>query len=114
MFAQACAAGALCAFATLKTDMNLTLARLFAVGTTVVMFTYFAAFFKIAPHLHEEWYRSALALESAGVLLSAFAMIPVLSSFSCMLKADCRETLEQTAGRAAFFSVPENVQEKTS
>lgn len=108
------AAGAICAFATLKPDMNLTLARVFAVATTAAMFFYFAVFFKMTPHFHEEWYRSGAALEGVGMLLSAFAMIPVLSSFSCMLKADCREELEKKAGRPAFFGVPDSVHEETS
>ena len=104
------ATGAICAFATLKTQQPLLVTRILAVLTTGVMFFYFAGFFKIAPHFHEEWYRSGAALEGVGLLLSAFAMIPVLSCYSCMLKADCREELTRN-GRPAFFSVPESVQD---
>jgi hypothetical protein len=103
------ASAAICAFATLYFNMHLILARVFAVGTTAVMFFCFAVFFKMAPHFHEEWYRSGAALEGVGMLLSAFAMIPVLSYFSCMLKAECRETLERDAGGSNFFSVPDSV-----
>ena len=106
-------AGALLAFLTLFSNMHLLLARMLALGTTAVMFFYFAAFFKMAPHFQEQWYQSPLALEALSMLLSAFAMIPVLSSYSCILKADCRETLTapKPRSRPAFFSVPEGVQE---
>ena len=107
------AAGAACAFASMRTTMGLFLARVFAVGTTSIMFVYFAGFFSMATHFNEGWYRSGAALEGIGMLLSAFAMIPILSAFSCMLKADCRESMQQRhASRAAFFSVPDGVQEE--
>ena len=114
-------AGALFAFATMRREMGLLTARLFAVGTTALMFFYFAGFFRMASFFGDHWYRSGAALEGIGLLLSAFAMIPVLSSFSCILKAD--ETCVLHAGkdreamaskRAAFFSVPEGVREKTA
>lgn len=105
-------AGALCAFISMKGEMPLLLVRVLALVTTGAMFFYFAVFFKMAPHFQEEWYRSAAALEALGMLLSAFAMIPVLSCYSCMLKADCRETLQQAnSTRRAFFSVPEGVKD---
>ena len=105
--------GALLAFGTMFTSMGMNLARLMALGTTAAMFFYFAGFFKIAPHFNDAWYQSGIALEGIGMILSAFAMIPVLSCYSCILKADCREKLEQPS-RRAFFSVPDSVQEKTS
>lgn len=105
--------GALFAFASLHVNMGLWLARVLAIGTTATMFFYFAGFFKLAPHFHETWYQSAAGLEGVGMILSAFAMIPILSCYSCILKADCREKLVQP-GNGAFFGVPEGVQEKTS
>ena len=108
------AAGAVFAFASVRSSMSLPLARVLAVGTTAIMFFYFAGFFKMATHFTETWYRSGAALEGVGMLLSAFAMIPVLSCYSCILKKDCRETLQKAdhTSRRAFFSVPESVQEK--
>lgn len=110
--------GAVLAFITLRTTLNTNTARLFAVATTAVMFFYFAGFFKMAPHFTEYWYRSGTALEGVGLLLSAFAMIPVLSSYSCMLKADCQEAMQQRARRRArrpaFFSVPDNIEENSA
>ena len=103
------AAGAICAFSAIYSSMNLWLARILAVATTGMMFFYFATFFKMAPHFQEEWYRSGLALEGIGMLLSAFALIPVLSCYSCMLKADCREQLQDEKKRPAFFAVPDGI-----
>lgn len=105
-------AGAICAFVSMRGQMPLLVVRLLALATTAVMFVYFAAFFKMAPHFQEEWYRSGAGLEAVGMLLSAFAMIPVLSCYSCMLKADCRESLQRDRERRpAFFSVPESVKD---
>ena len=120
--------GSLFAFVALRNDLGTNLARLFAIGTTAVMFFYFAGFFTLAPHFHEYWYRSGVGLEGVGMLLSAFAMIPVLSCYSCMLKADCAEQLaayerrkqegadknDKGFKRPAFFSVPEHIQEKSA
>ena len=120
--------GSLFAFVALRGDLGNSVARLFAIGTTAVMFFYFAGFFTLAPHFHEYWYRSGVGLEGVGMLLSAFAMIPVLSCYSCMLKADCAERMaayerrkqDEETGRAtgfkrpAFFSVPDNIQEKSA
>ena len=109
-------AGAVFALIATRTSLNNSLARLFAVATTALMFFYFAGFFKMAAHFHEYWYKSGAGLEGVGLLLSAFAMIPVLSSYSCFLKADCEHATSQRDARSvkspAFFSVPETVQDK--
>lgn len=104
-------AGAGMAFASLRSNMPLWLARFFAVATTALMFVYFAGFFSMASHFSAQWYLSGDALKGVGMLLSAFAMIPVLSAYSCLLKAECRESLRSGA-RPAFFRVPESVQEE--
>ena len=92
--------GAFLAFLTLKLQLNLWTVRFLAVVTTAAMFFYFAAFFRLAPNLHEEWYRGADAIEALGLLFAAFSMIPVLSEFSCRMKADCVEE----RGDAPLFS----------
>ncbi|MEE2783657.1 MAG: hypothetical protein VYE04_09870 [Pseudomonadota bacterium] len=107
------AVGALLAFTSMHSKMGIRLARIMALGTTAAMFFYFAVFFKMAPQFHEAWYQSGKALEGIGMLLSGFAMIPVLSCFSCMLKADYREQLKHPTGKKAFFGVPEGIQDKT-
>ena len=45
-------------------------------------------------------------MDALGMLIGAFAMIPVLSDYSCRLKADCREELA-TRKRGSFFSAPQ-------
>ena len=71
---------------------------------------YFAAFFRIVDHFHEQWYRSGMMLEAVGMLISAFAMIPVLSVFSCFMKCDGQEV---GAGDRAIFACPEEEPAKT-
>ena len=110
-------AGAFFALFSAFGHLNTSFARLFAIGTTAVMFFYFAAFFNLAPQLHEYWYRSGVGLEAVGLILSAFAMIPVLSTYSCLLKADCVEAYQPKVvtgdGKsAAFFSVPDHIEER--
>ena len=100
-------------------NLPINVARMFAVATTAIMFFYFAGFFSLAPHLHEYWYRSGVGFEAIGLLLSAFAMIPILSCYSCMLKAGCAEHMENLRKespikRPAFFSVPKNLGEESA
>ena len=120
--------GAALAFLTWIKDLPKIIARIFALGTTAVMFFYFAGFFTMATHFGAEWYKSAAALEGVGLLVSAFAMIPVLSYYSCVLKADCLESLRAQEGgdqasrqahqdntsTRGFFRVPDSVQERPS
>lgn len=100
--------GAVLAFATLVFDMNTTLARLLAICTTGAMFYYFAAFFLMLPGLQEFWFSGQQAIEAIGLLIAAFAMIPVLSDYSCRLKAECRDARQRK--RRAFFTVPQNLE----
>ena len=98
------AAGAVLALASLWRNVSFSFARVFAFLTVAAMFFYFAAFFRIVDHFHENWYRGGMALEAVGMLLSAFAMIPVLSVFSCRMKADC---VEPSSPSQALFSAPD-------
>ena len=101
------AVGSLLAFLTLIPFMSIPVARMFAVATTACMFFYFAGFFSMAPELHTQWYRGMQAREAFSQLMAAFFMIPVLSSYSCRLKAECREAMEKR--RTGFFSVPDEL-----
>jgi heme/copper-type cytochrome/quinol oxidase subunit 2 len=98
------AAGAVLALASLWRNVSFSFARVCAFLTVAAMFFYFAAFFRIVDHFHENWYRGGMALEAVGMLLSAFAMIPVLSVFSCRMKADC---VEPSSTSQALFSAPD-------
>ena len=105
-------AGAFFALVTvIPRGMGVVTARVFAVGTTAVMFFYFAGFFSMAPQFEEGWHQTGAALEGLGMLLSAFLMLPVLSCYSCLLKAEGCEHFraEHEAKGGAFFSVPENI-----
>jgi hypothetical protein len=72
-----------------------------------MMFFFFAAFFLIVPKLTADWYLSQYGWEAVCRILGAFVMIPILSDYSCRLKAECLEARE--ARRTAFFSVPSDV-----
>ena len=85
-------------------------ARIFALGTTAVMFFYFACFFTMAREFQDGWVRTGSGLEGLGLLLAAFMMIPILSCYSCLLKADGCEQPTSAKG-AAFFRVPDDVKE---
>lgn len=103
-------AGAALAFITLKRDISVLLARVLAIATTALMFFYFAGFFKMSLKFNEHWYQGGTALDALGLLISAFAMIAVLSEYSCLLKADCKERMEEK--NRAFFSVPQHIDRK--
>ncbi|MCR9262047.1 MAG: hypothetical protein NXH95_20215 [Pseudomonadaceae bacterium] len=108
--------GAFFAFATVKPGgMGINTARVLAVGTTAVMFFYFAGFFTMAPDFEAQWVKTGAALEGVGMLLSAFLMIPILSCYSCLLKAEgCEQFKEKVEPkRGSFFSVPEDVQQNS-
>lgn len=105
-------AGAFFALVTIKPGgMSINTARLFAIGTTAIMFFYFAGFFAMTPHFRGDWMSTGAALEGLGMLLSAFLMIPILSCYSCLLKADGCAHFKQKVEpkRSAFFSVPDNI-----
>ena len=105
------AAGAVMALVSLWRNISFGTARVFAFLTVAAMFFYFAAFFRIVDHFHENWYRGGMALEAVGMLLSAFAMIPVLSVFSCRMKADC---VEPGSTSQALFSAPDEEKDEAS
>ncbi|MDG1132843.1 MAG: hypothetical protein P8N67_00585 [Pseudomonadales bacterium] len=105
------ALGAVLALISLWGNISFSLARVLAFLTVAAMFFYFAAFFRIVDHFHENWHRSGMTLEAVGMLLSAFAMIPVLSVFSCRMKADCVESGQTSQ---ALFSAPDEKDDAVS
>ena len=95
--------GGALAFITLVPGIGQWAARFLAVCATATMFFYFACFIEMAPRLRDAWW--SMNLHSLCSLIGAFSMIPVLSEYSCLMKAECAKTLE--TGRAkGFFSVP--------
>ena len=101
------ALAALLAFITLRNELSLGLSRILAISTTVLMFFFFAGFFVMVPDLARDWYRHQHGWEAVCRIFAAFAMIPILSDFSCRLKAECAEA--RLSARRAFFSVPEHI-----
>ena len=92
-------------------SMGMQTARILALCTTAIMFFYFAGFFTLAPGFEDGWLQTGVMLDGLAMLLSAFLMIPILSCYSCLLKAEGCEQF-RTAGKDnsnAFFSVPQDV-----
>lgn len=95
------------AFITMKPALSLGFSRILAIATAGMMFFFFALFFLVAPTLEADWYRTQYGWSAVCLILSAFVMIPILSEYSCRLKADCMEA--RAARRTAFFSVPGHI-----
>ena len=96
--------GALLALASLRPNIPFAWARVLAVASVIAMFFYFAGFFRIVDRFHEQWYRSGMMLNAVGMLISAFAMIPVLSVFSSRMKWDGQKV---GASDRALFAGPD-------
>ena len=92
---------------TLKRDISDAVARALALLTTLAMFFFFAGFFALAPKLAADWYQHQEGWSAVCLLLCAFAMIPILSNYSCRLKADCSKAPAEH--RRAFFSIPGHI-----
>ena len=101
----------LAAITVIPRSMGMNMARVLAVGTTAIMFFYFAGFFSMAPEFEDGWHKTGAALDGLAMLLSAFLMIPVLSCYSCLLKAEGCEHFgsKEEPKRGAFFSVPDHI-----
>jgi len=101
----------LAALTVIPRSMGINTARLLAIGTTALMFFYFAGFFTMAPEFEDGWHKTGAALDGLAMLLSAFLMIPVLSCYSCLLKAEgCEQfRVKEEPKRGAFFSVPDHI-----
>lgn len=97
------AVGAVASALTLIDGLHRSVHRLLAVGTMLLMFVYFFGFFELVPGLQRDWWQSEQAREALGLLFGAFAMIPVLSCYSCRLKATRADKGRRSP---AVFSAP--------
>lgn len=61
--------------------------RALAIGTVCMLYWYFGQFFLRADQLAPGWYGTGEAIPALGLLIAGFAMIPVLSEYSCRMKA---------------------------
>ncbi len=100
------------AFVTFIPTLPVPLSRTLAVVTVAVMFFFFAGFFTMASGFDSQWYKSAAAFEAIAFLLAAFCLLPVLSDFSCRLKADCPRRRASATNNKGFFSVPRDLQKQ--
>lgn len=98
---------AVLALITMKSEISMAISRVLAICTAGMMFFFFALFFLAVPTLEADWYMTQYGWAAVCLILSAFLMIPILSDYSCRLKADCMEA--RAARRTAFFSVPSNI-----
>jgi len=97
------ATGAAAAGFTLPVTLSRNAHRLLAVGTMLLMFAYFFGFFQLAPGLTANWWQTEIGREALGLFIGGFAMMPVLSCYSCRLKAT-RAAKDRRA--PAVFSSP--------
>ncbi len=98
---------AILALITLKREISDLISRTLAVLTTATMFFFFAGFFVVVPKLAADWYLHQEGWHAVCLLLGAFAMIPILSDYSCRLKKDYAKARKHR--RNAFFSVPGHI-----
>lgn|GEM_PF-625989 len=105
------AGGAGLALLSLRAHIRFAWARVLAVLTVIAMFFYFGAFFRIVDHFHEQWYRSGMMLDAVGLLIAAFAMIPVLSVYSCFMKCAGQQVGDNDR---AIFACPDEQGDRDS
>ncbi len=104
--------GAALALITLKSDIAIPLARVLAIATAGLMFFFFAGFFVVAPELSADWYTEQTGWLAVARLSAAFVMLPILSNYSCRLKAEGREAMAHE--RRTFFSAPNSATQHTN
>ena len=102
---------AVLAFISVKPEIGIGLARVLAVATTAAMFFFFAGFFVVAPKLAADWYIRPEGWDAVGCILAAFLMLPILSEYSCRLKADCRDAVQDQS--RSFFAAPSSATNHT-
>jgi len=103
------ACGAVLSLLTLKPAIGEMIVRVLAIATVLLTFYFFWAFFLRVPELDAYWYARQEGWLAVSLIFGAFATIPVLSDFSCRLKADCPRRRASPQRSHAFFSVPQHV-----
>lgn len=91
--------GAVLAAIAFKHWLSTWMVRMLAFMAAVAMFFYFGRFLFLVPTLQPDWYWQPLeVVDAVGLLFAGFAMIPVLSEYSCRMKA----STECERGRRQF------------
>ena len=94
--------GAVLAAIAFKHWLSTWMVRVLALVSAAAMFSYFAQFFVLVPTLQPGWYwQPHEAVGAVGLLFAGFAMIPVLSEYSCRMKAseECERGRRQAHDR---------------
>lgn len=80
--------------------------RVLALLSTIIMFCFFWQFFSLAPTLQAGWYLEAGTLDAVGLLIAGFGMIPVLSEYTCRMKAsgNCARARRKAASGAPILA----------
>jgi hypothetical protein len=89
-------AGAVLAFADLKSELSLWTVRILAVSSTLAMFLYFGGFFGFVELFEDDkWYNLEGSTRCMSLLAAGFCMIPVLSEFTWRMKAASDHRISQ-------------------
>lgn len=80
--------GAVAAAFAVSRRLPTKVVRLLAFLSAGVMFCYFWQFFSLTPTLPADWYRHSGTLHVIGLLFAGFGMIPVVSEYTCRMKAN--------------------------
>lgn len=100
--------GAILAAVALKHYLSSRVVRVLAFLAAGTLFCYFGQFFVLVPTLQPGWYWQwgADTVHAAGLLLAGFAMIPVLSEYSCRMKAtrECERGRRDLAERKPLLA----------
>ena len=80
--------GAVLAAIAFKHWLSTWMVRTLAFVAAGTMFCYFGRFLLLVPTLQPDWYWQPLeVVDAVGLLFAGFAMMPVLSEYSCRMKA---------------------------
>ena len=83
--------GAALAAIAFKHWLSVWMVRVLALFTAGSMFYFFWNFFALVPTLQPDWYWQPVeVIDAFGLLCAGFAMIPVLSEYSCRMKANAQ------------------------
>ena len=107
--------GAVLGAIALKHWLGVWTVRVLAVVTACTLYLYFGQFFLLAGNLEPGWYGSGQAVSAVGLLVAGFAMIPVLSEYSCRMKAssECERGRRQFEARKPAFNPLRALQQGT-
>lgn len=100
--------GATLAAIAFKPWLRPSIVRVLAVVAAGVLFWHFAQFLYLVPNLHPDWVWnwSSDGGRAVGLLFAGFGMIPVLSEYSCRMKAsgECERARRQFQERKPLLA----------